>query len=162
QAVDRIEGQLVVDPSKRLTTVERLSVAVELTMVVGLEALLTRELAREQAGGERHAGQDTHLAARGLFEQELERTLAEHVEDDLNGLNVRILERLQALFHALHADAVVAQLALPHELVEDAERLRLVVDAGRRAMQLQQVQRLDLEVEQAALHETGQVAGIVA
>ena len=54
--------------------------------------------------------------------------------------------RAQRLVHGLDADAVVAQLAGDDQVVEDAEDLGAVVDVRVRAMQLQQIERVHLEV----------------
>lgn len=68
----------------------------------------------------------------------------------------------QSLIHALHAHTVKANLALLREIVQNAEDFRHIIDFRGRAVQLQQVKRVGVQVEQAALDETGQVLAIVA
>ena len=88
--------------------------------------------------------------------------MAKHVEDDLHALHVRIVHRLESLFRRLDAHAVVAQLAGRHEIVEHAEHFRPVVHVVRRAVELQQVDRLGVEILQAAIDERGEVLAVVA
>lgn len=64
-------------------------------------------------------------------------------------------DRAQRLVHGLDADAVVAQLARPRQVVEDAEDLGQVVDLRVWAVELEQVYRLVLEVAQAELEPRG-------
>ncbi len=77
-------------------------------------------------------------------------------------LHVRVADAAQRLVDGLDADAVVADLARLHEVVEDAEHLRHVVDLRVRAVELQQVDRIHLEVAQAALDPRAQVRAAVA
>ena len=127
-------------------------------MIVGRELRLARQLAGQHSAGQRHARQNADLLARRLREEQIRRTLPEAVEDDLHRLHVGILDRLERLLHALHADAVVANLAGLHQPVERAEDLGPVIDIGGRAMQLHQVEAIGGEIAQAVLDEAGEVA----
>ena len=62
----------------------------------------------------------------------------------------------------LDADAVVADLAGRLQPVERVERLRMVIEVGRRAVELDEVERLDLEVFQAAVDPAAEVLVTVA
>ena len=53
--------------------------------------------------------------------------------------------------HGFHADTVVAQLAGRDEVVENAEHVGLAIQLRRRTMQLQEIQRVHLEVGEAAI-----------
>src|SRR5262245_13238453 len=119
-------------------------------MIVRLETLPAGELAREQAGRERHPGQYSDFAALRFPKETFRGTLPEHVVDHLYGLDVRILERLEPFFDALDADTVVANLTLADEIVERCEGLRLIVYVRRRAVDLEQVEAVDSQVRQAA------------
>ena len=121
------------------------------------KVLARRHLARQHPRRQRQARQDADLAARGLGEEQLGRALAEDVVDDLHRLHAGELDGLQRLLDPLDADAVEAELARLHQIVEHAEDLGLVVDVGGRAVELQQVEGLDLQILQAALDEGGQV-----
>ena len=62
----------------------------------------------------------------------------------------------------LDADAVVPELPRPHEVVEDAEDVRLAEQGRRRAVELQQIDGVHLEVLEAALDPRGQILARVA
>src|SRR3989304_3259213 len=70
--------------------------------------------------------------------------------------------RGQRLFGGFDADAVVPQLAGRDEIVEDAEDVGPPVQRRRRTMQLQEVERLHLEVLEAAIHPGHEVLARVA
>ena len=146
------EGQagLVVESGEGLADVERLAVAVEVAMVLDLEGRVAPELAREQPGGQGHARQHAHVARRGLGQEVLRGPLTDEVEDDLDAGDARELDGLPGLLDLLHADPVVRDDAVGDELVEGFEELRAVVDLGRWAVQLHEVDALDLEVLAAA------------
>ncbi len=81
------------------------------------------------------------------------RSLAEQVEDDLYGFDGRSLDGTERFVDSLDAHPVMEDLAPAHQIVEPVEHLVVVVDRGRRAVQLHQVERLDLEVHQAPVDE---------
>ena len=103
----------------------------------------------------------TCLAAR-LGQHLLGRLEPEHVEDDLQALDLGMAHRGERFLHGLDADAVVPELSRPHEVVEDAEHVRLAEQGGRRTVELQQIDGVHLEVLQAALDPRGQVLARVA
>ena len=115
-------------------------------MVVGTELRLAGVLAREQPGRQRHPHDHADPAPRRLCEEHARRPLPERVEDDLHAGDVRVLHRLQRLLDAFDADAVGGDPALLDHRVEVLEDLRVVVEVGRRAVQLDQVERVDAEV----------------
>ena len=127
-----------------------------------VKTLRARQLAGQQPRRQRQAREHADLAALGLGEEQLGRALAEHVVDDLHRLHAGVLDRLQRILDALDADAVEPHLPGLHQVVEDPEHLGLVVDVRRRAVQLQQIQRVGLEILQAALDEGGQVLAVEA
>ena len=131
-------------------------------MIVGGERRLLRELAGQQPARERHAGDDPDLLCQRLGEELLRRLEAEHVEDDLNRLHARLADSAEGLVDRLDADAVVADLARLHHLVEDAEDIGRVVDLRGRTVELQEIDRVHLEVLQATVHPGVQVLSAVA
>ena len=60
------EARFVVDAGKRFADVERLAVAVELAVIGRFELRVATQLAGEQSGGQRHAGQDADFAPLAL------------------------------------------------------------------------------------------------
>ena len=87
---------------------------------------------------------------------------AEHVEDDLDALDVRIGNRFERLVHPFHAHAIEAKLPLLHQVVEDAKDLGHVIDFGRWTVQLEEVNRLCLQIPQAPFDKAGQVLAVIA
>ena len=136
--------------------------AVELAMVVLGEAGLRAELAGQQPAGQRHAHDHRHAAPLGLAEEQFGRTQAEHVVDDLHAGHARELDGLERFLHAFDADPVARDLAALDQAIEALEDLRAVIGVGGRAMQLQQVQGVHLQVAQAAVDPVLQVGGAVA
>ena len=130
-------------------------------MVVGGERRLARVLARQQSRRERHAHDDPDPAARGLGEEHAGGALAERVEDDLHGRHVRVLDRLERLLDALDADAVGGDPPLADHRLQVLEDLRVVVEVGRRAVQLHEVERLHAEVLARAVVPRPEVLGRV-
>src|SRR5690625_4567653 len=90
-------------------------------------------------------------------EESLSRTVTKHVEDDVYARTARVLDLLPRLLHLLDADAVVENLPLGHEVVERSEHLRHVIHVSRRAVKLQQVDGLTVEIPEASLDEWLQV-----
>ena len=96
------------------------------------------------------------------LEEQARGPLPEDVENDLDADHARIFDRLQRLLDPFDADAVVADLAGSLQPVERVERLRMVIEVGRRAVELDEVERFDLEVFQASLDPAAQVLVTVA
>jgi hypothetical protein len=109
-------------------------------VVVGREGRALVEPAREQAGRQRDAGDDPDPRLGGRGQHLVQRLAAEDVEDDLHGGHVRAGDRGQRLGGRLDRDAVGAHPALGDHLVQGVEDLVAVVDLGRRAVQLHQVE----------------------
>ena len=65
--------------------------------------------------------------------------------------------RFDRFLHFFHGNAVILNLPGLHQVVQRAEGFRHVVDLGRRAVQLHQVQGLDVQIFQAALDKRSQV-----
>ena len=82
--------------------------------------------------------------------------------DYLERLQGGVLERLQPLFDALDAGAVEAHFPGLHQIVQHPEHFGHVVHVGRWAVKLDQVERRDLEILEAALHVPSQVYAVVA
>src|SRR5690606_18637128 len=162
QLLHRCQADLVGHAGEGLADVEGLAVAVEVAVVAFLEAGIRAELAAEHAAGQRYARDHRHAAALGLGEEQLRRAQAEHVEDDLHAGDVRVFDRLEGFLDALDAHAVARDRAALDQPLQVFEQLRVVVGVGRRAMQLQQVEGLDLQVAAAAVDPLLQVLRDVA
>ena len=131
-------------------------------MVVRGEAGLPGHLPGEEAAGHGDPGEDPDVPSGGFTEEQAGGALAEDVEDDLHRLHAGELDGLEGLLYLLDAHPVVADFALGDEAIEHLEDGWFVVDAGRGAVQLQQVQAVGLEVDQAALDPGAQVGVAVA
>ncbi len=77
-------------------------------------------------------------------------------------MDVGVLDGFERFFDALHADAIVAELSGLYQAVECAEQFGAVVDVGRRAMELHQVEAIGGEIAQAVFDEAGDIALVVA
>ncbi|OIQ77658.1 hypothetical protein GALL_406440 [mine drainage metagenome] len=130
-------------------------------MVIGRKSTLRTHLAAEQPGRQGEPCQDAHAAFLGLLKQQLRRALAKQVVNDLHALHTREFNGFERLFDLLDADPIVAQLASLHHVIEHAKHFRHVENLRRRAVQLQQVDGLGVEVDQAALNKSRQVAAVV-
>ena len=115
------------------------------------------ELPRQQAGCERDARDHADVALRGLPEEQLGGSLPEHVEDDLDRRDARVLDRLQRLLHLLDADPVRAHEALVDETVAGVEHRRRVVRLPGEAVELHEIDGLDAEVVTRTLDPAAEV-----
>src|SRR5271157_2857839 len=105
------EPGLIIDARKGLADVEGFAVTIEVAMIVGREHGSGRHLSGQHAARQRNARQDADLFFHGPLEEKIGRQLAEAVEDDLHRLHAGELEGLESFLDALHADAVIADLA---------------------------------------------------
>ena len=134
---------------------------IEVTVVVGRKLRIRLQFSSEHSAGKRHSREDPDFLFFRARKEEFSRALAETVENNLDGLNVGELDRLERFFDLLHAHAVVADFAGLRELVERGEHVRPVVHLGRRAVQLHEIERIGLQVLQAAINERGQILAVV-
>ncbi len=146
QLLHDLEPALEVDAGERLAHVESLTVAVEGPVVVCCEACVSTELAGQQTRGERNADDHADVAQAGALEEELGRSLTEDVEDDLHRCDAWILDRLQRLLNLLDADPIRADEPFLHESVAGLEHRGCVVRLPRWAVQLNEIDRVDVEV----------------
>src|ERR1700738_307749 len=126
-------------------------------MIVRPKLALRRKLAGQHPGRQWEPGQNPDLALARFAEKQVRRTLAKDIENDLYRLHTRVFNRLQRLLDLFNADAVMANLSLPDQIVKSRKQFRPIVNLGRRAMQLQQVERLDFQVLKASFDEGRQV-----
>ena len=126
-------------------------------MVVRREGRAAVELAREQPRRERHPYDHADVTPFRLLEEQLRGPLSEHVEDDLDGGDARVLDRLQRLLDLLDADPVGAHEAVLDQPVAGLEHGGRVVRLPRRAVQLDEVDDVDAEVLARALEPDAQV-----
>ena len=134
-----------------LTDVEGLTMPVVRAMIVIAELRLGRHLAGEQPTRQRHSDDDPDVAGYRFAEEQLGRAVSQHVEDDLYRRDTGVLDRLECLLDLFDAHAVVPQLAPGHHVVQRLEHLRPVVDLRRRAVELEQIQCLHVEIGPAAI-----------
>ena len=162
QSVDGGELRSIVDSGEGFALIEGGAVAIEGAMVIGGKVARGSQLSRQHPGGEGETRQNGHLPLSGLREESLGRALSEEVVDDLDRLNSRILDRLECLLDAFDADAVEADLSRSDETIKGVEDLRVVVDICRRAVQLEEVERLSLKETETAFDKGGQVPESIA
>src|SRR5205823_735068 len=62
----------------------------------------------------------------------------------------------------LHAHSIEANLALLHQVIENAKDLWHVIDLRRRAMELEEVECLCLQIVQAAFDKAAQILTVIA
>ena len=144
-----------------LTDVEGLAVPVEVPVVVGGERRRLVVLPGQQPAGQRHAGEDADPGAGGGRQQLLQRLAPEDVEDHLDRLHARVLQRGQPLGDGLDRDAVGGDRLLGDQRVEGVVHPLVGVDRRRRAVQLDQVEGLDAEVAARPVDPGPQVLGRV-
>ena len=130
-------------------------------MVVFGKARSARELACEQSAGQRHAGENPNLFLFGFGKELFSGSLPEAIKDDLHRLYVGVLGRLQRLFNFLDAHPVIANFPGLHQVIEHAEHFRPMVKAGRRAMQLQQINGVGCQIAQAVLNPVREILAAV-
>src|SRR5258708_5616962 len=94
------------------------------------------ELARQQPACQLHARQGTNLAFASGSKEFPRRLGTEHVEDDVDTLEIWIGDCLKSLVYALYTDAIKTDFALLHQVVEDAEDFRHIIDLVWRAVEL--------------------------
>ena len=131
-----------VDARERLTHVERLAAPVVCAVVVLGEGGALRVLRSQQAGRQRHARDDAHPRVLSCGEHLVEGLQPERVKDDLDGRHRRPLDGGEGL-RGLDAHPVRRDRALVHEGVERVEHRVRLVDRGRWAVQLHEVEHVD-------------------
>src|SRR5260370_34976535 len=130
------QAGLVVYALEGLPLIEGFAVTVEAAMVVLGKLRVMGELACQQAACQRHARQDTNLAFASGSKELLGRLGTEHVEDDLDTLEIWISDCLKTLCDALSTEAIKTDFALLHQVIEDAEDFRHIIDLVWRAVEL--------------------------
>src|ERR1035438_6958017 len=100
----------------------------------------------EQPRCQRHARDDPYIGNLGRWKEPLLGSLAKDVVDDLDRRDPWIVECLQGLFHSFDGNSIVGYLSGAYELVEGSEYLRVIEEVRRRAVQLDKIQAIGLEV----------------
>ena len=162
QAFHRRQPDIIGHSRKRFALVEHLAFAIERAVIVGRKPRHGSELAGQKTARQWNPGEDADLLRQRFGEDPFRRLEAEHVEDNLNTLHVRVLHRVERLVGRLNADPVVAQLAGGNQVVQNGEGFRLSVERRWRAMELEEIDRLDFEVREAAVDPCGQVVPAVS
>src|SRR3981189_3579730 len=158
----RLQADVVIDAGKCLSHVKGFAMAIEIPMVVGREGGIAMEFTRQQAAGERHAGEDAYLLLFSSGEELVRWTLAETVENDLHGLDVGKLDCLERFFDLLDAHTVMANFARRHQVIQDPEDLRPVIQRARRTMQLEQIEAVGRKIPQTVFDPHGQILAAVS
>ncbi len=110
---------------------------VEVPVVVFGKLAVVRHFPRQQTGRQWHACENSHLAFLCLGKKQFGRALAENVEDDLDRLDVRILNGFERFLDFFDADTIVPKFSCFHQVVKNSKHFRVIINLGRRAMQLQ-------------------------
>src|ERR1700674_187243 len=160
----RFKADAVFAAGKCLSQVEGFSVAIEIPVVVCREGGIAMEFTRQQTAGEGHAGEDAYplLFIISSGEELVRGTLAETIENDLHRLHVGELDCLERFFDLLDTHSVIANLAHCHQVIQYPEDLRAVVQRGRRAMKLQQIEAVGGKIPQTVFDPHGQVLAAVS
>src|SRR6266567_1654337 len=108
--------------------------AIEVTVVVGRKLRVRLQFSGEHSAGKRHSRQDPDFLLFRARKEEFSRALAETVENNLDGLNVGELDRLECFLDFLDTHTVVANLSGLNQIVENSEYLRVIEEFGWRAM----------------------------
>src|SRR5260370_39641971 len=130
-------------------------------MVGWSKLCVTGHLTCKHTACQRYTCQDANLAFAGSSEELLGRLETEHVENNLDALQVWVGDRLESLVYTLYADTIKADLALLYQVVEDTKDFRHIVDLVWGAVELKQVECLHLQVLQAAFDKAGQVLAVL-
>src|SRR5437667_3306457 len=122
---------------------------IEVTVVVGRKLRIPFKFSGKHSASKRHSREDPNFLHFRAREEDFSRALTETVENNLDGLNVGILDRLECLLDFLDAHAVVANLSGLNQIVENSEYLCMIIEFGWRAMQLQKIERIGRKIPQA-------------
>src|SRR5438876_9033237 len=122
---------------------------IEVTVVIGRKLRIRLQFSGEHSAGKRHSREDSDFLLFRARKEDFSRALTETVENNLDGLNVGILDRLECLLDFLDAHAVVANLSGLNQVVENSEYLCMIIEFSWRAMQLQKIERIDSKISQA-------------
>src|SRR6266480_6239536 len=120
------------------------------------------KLSCEHSTCQRHACQDSNLSFTSGCKELLGGFEAEHVEDNLNALDIWIGYRFESLVYSLYTDAVKSHLALLHQVIEYAKDFRHMIDLSGRTVKLEKIKRFHVQVSQAAFDKACQILAIVA
>jgi len=158
---NRFQSDVVVHSGKGLAYVKGLAMTIEIAVIIGSEGGLGAQFACQQAAGEWYTGEDSHLFLLGPREEYFRGALSEAVEDDLYGLNIGELDRLERFFHFLDTYSVVTDFACLDQIVEDREDFRAFVECGGWTVKLKKVESVGRKVAQAVFNPSRQVLAAV-
>src|SRR6266567_7445401 len=110
---------------------------IEITVVVERKLRIRLQFSGEHSAGKRHSREDSDFLLFRARKEEFSRALTETVKNNLDGLNVGILDRLECLLDFLDTHAVVANLSGFNQIVENSEYLGMLIEFGGWAMKLE-------------------------
>src|SRR5256885_4980937 len=113
--------------------------AIEVAMIVRGKTGIGLKFAGKQAAGQRNAGENADLFFLSSREEQVGGPQAETIEDNLYRLHIGEFESLECFFDFLHTDAVVADFSSFHQIIEDADDLRAIIQFRWRAVELKQI-----------------------
>ena len=116
---------------ERLADVEHLAVFVETTVVVGGEGGFLRELAGQQATGQRQPHDDGHTLVPGPLEEHVDGLLAEEAEDNLEGREILLLAVADETGISSLARLKAATAALADPRKTDPQRAEEIIAGAR-------------------------------
>src|SRR5947209_14320685 len=113
--------------------------AIKVAMIVRSEAGIGLKFAGEQAAGQRNASENADLFFLSSREEQFGGPQPEAIENDLYRLHVGKFDSLQCFFDFLHTDAVVAEFSGFHQIIQDSDDLRAIIQFRWRAVELEQI-----------------------
>src|SRR5437762_85873 len=135
---------------------------VEVAVVVWVKMGVAAKLSCEHPACQRHTRHDSDLSPTSGCKELFCGFETEHIEDNLNALDIRIGYRLEGLIYSLYTDAVKTHLTLLHQVIEGTKNFWHIVDLCWRTVELEKIERFHLQVLQTAFDKTRQILAIVA
>ena len=126
-------------------------------MVACVKLAVGLEFAGQEPARERHSRNDGDLTLLRLRQKQVIRPLTKHVVDDLDADDARIFERFQSFLDFLDAHPMEANLAFPLKTIHRLKSFRSVVGFDWRAVQLHEVERVNLKRLETILDEWREV-----
>src|SRR5215218_3026944 len=142
---------LEVDSGERLADVERLTVPIEVAVVVLRELGVGGVPPAEEATGQWHPGDDADSGLLRGWQNVVQRLATEGIEDDLNRRGPPSRDRRQCFVTRLNAHPVVGDDTIVDQSIQCVIHLIAGVQRGRWAVQLHQVKLIDSEVSPRAV-----------
>ena len=158
QLLHRRQTHLIGHARKRLAHVKRLTIAVETAVIIRRKGAGRCHLACQQARGQRHPRNHRHAQLFRRAKEPLRRARTKHVVDDLHRCHTGPRNGGHRLRHRFHADAIARNDATRLQIIQRIENGIVVIGHRWRAMQLQQIKAIHLQVAARTVNERRQIA----